>query len=349
MPRSEPPVLGQAHRILVGLVAVGALLIAGLGFVGSYSAVRALAVREGFGWYAFLLPIGIDAGIVVLLALDLLLTWLRIPFPLLRHTAWLLTAATIAFNGAAAWPRMLAVAMHATVPCLFVACVEAARHAIGRIADITADRHMESVRIVRWLLAFPTTWRLWRQMRIWELRSYDAVIRLEQDRLIYQARLRGHYGRAWRRRAPVEALMPLRLVRYGVPIAQTGPSGLAAAGIVVPTLVEERPVPSPGRTKRKENVLASPPPFAESSKTAVGRGDAEPVSAADGIPQPAEVQTGKGASQGDALLKERFDALSPADHKRSLTELADMLRHGTGYTQGTARKKLGQMRRNAAG
>jgi hypothetical protein len=57
--------------------------------------------------------IGIDAGICVLLALDLLLTWIRIPFPLLRQTAWLLTAATIAFNGAAAWPDPLGVGMHA--------------------------------------------------------------------------------------------------------------------------------------------------------------------------------------------------------------------------------------------
>ncbi|MFJ7306030.1 hypothetical protein ACIQWM_39995, partial [Streptomyces sp. NPDC099088] len=39
------------------------------------------------------------------------------------------------------------------------------------------------------------------------------------------------FGRAWRRKAPVESLMPLRLARYGVPLAETAPSGLAAAGI----------------------------------------------------------------------------------------------------------------------
>ncbi|MEU5825885.1 hypothetical protein ABZ798_33030, partial [Streptomyces sp. NPDC047803] len=37
--------------------------------------------------------------------------------------------------------------------------------------------------------------------------------------------------RAWRRRAPVESLMPLRLAKYGVPLAETGPAGLAAADI----------------------------------------------------------------------------------------------------------------------
>lgn len=68
-------------------------------------------------------------------------------------------------------------------------------------------------------------------MKLWELRSYDQVIKLEQERLVYQARLQARFGRSWRRKAPVESLMPLRLARYGVPLAETAPSGLAAAGI----------------------------------------------------------------------------------------------------------------------
>ncbi|WP_443066976.1 DUF2637 domain-containing protein [Streptomyces sp. NBC_01261] len=207
------------------------MVIAGIGFAGSYAAVRELALKKGFGTFAYVFPIGIDAGICVLLALDLLLTWIRIPFPLLRQTAWLLTAATIAFNGAAAWPDPLGVGMHAVIPILFVVSVEAARHAIGRIADITADKHMEGVRLTRWLLSPIPTFLLWRRMKLWELRSYEQAIKREQDRLVYQARLHTRYGHAWRHKAPVESIMPLRLTRYGVPLAQTAPSGLAAAGI----------------------------------------------------------------------------------------------------------------------
>jgi len=223
--------LTRTHRILIALVVSGAIIIAGIGFAGSYSAVRALAERKGFGQFSVVFPIGIDAGICVLLALDLLLTWIRIPFPLLRQTAWLLTLATIAFNGAAAWPNPLGVGMHAVIPVLFVVTVEAARHAVGRIADITADKHMEGVRITRWLLSPLPTFLLWRRMKLWELRSYEQTIRLEQERLIYQARLRSRFGRAWRRKAPIESLMPLRLARYGVPLAETAPAGLTAAGI----------------------------------------------------------------------------------------------------------------------
>ncbi|MFG2794168.1 DUF2637 domain-containing protein [Streptomyces sp. NPDC048419] len=219
------------HRILIGVIACGAILIAGIGFAGSYTAVCELALREGFGTFSYVFPIGIDAGICVLLALDLLLTWIRIPLTLLRQTAWLLTSATIAFNGATAWPNPLGVGMHAVIPVLFVVVVEAARHAIGRITDITATTHMEGIRPTRWLLSPLPTLLLWRRMKLWELRSYQQAIRLEQERLVYQARLRTRYGRTWRRKAPVQSLMPLRLARYGIPLTQTAPSGLAAAGI----------------------------------------------------------------------------------------------------------------------
>ncbi|MEV7156975.1 DUF2637 domain-containing protein [Streptomyces misionensis] len=216
--------LTRTQRALIAIVVIGAVIIAGIGFVGSYGAVRSLAERKGFGGFALVFPIGVDAGICVLLALDLLLTWLRIPFPLLRQSAWLLTAATIAFNGAAAWPDPLGVGMHAVIPVLFVVAVEAARHAVGRIADITADRYMEGVRWSRWLLSPLPTFRLWRRMILWEIRRYQDVITAEQERLVYQANLRMRFGRAWRWKAPVEQLLPLRIARFGVPMGTAASS-----------------------------------------------------------------------------------------------------------------------------
>ncbi|MFM9542301.1 DUF2637 domain-containing protein [Streptomyces turgidiscabies] len=211
--------LTRLQRRLVTAVAAGATVIAAIGFLGSYTAVRRLAEAKHFGTFSMIFPVGIDAGICVLLALDLLLTWIRIPFPLLRHTAWLLTVATIAFNGAAAWPDPLGVGMHAVIPVLFVVVVEAARHAIGHIADITADKHMDTIRLIRWLLAPLPTFLMWRRMKLWELRSYDQVIALEQSRLVERARLRARYGRQWRSKAPVSAVMALRLTRYGRALA----------------------------------------------------------------------------------------------------------------------------------
>lgn len=55
--------------MLVAVVVAGAVIIAGIGFAGSYAAVRDLAIQKGFGAFATVFPIGVDAGIAVLLAL----------------------------------------------------------------------------------------------------------------------------------------------------------------------------------------------------------------------------------------------------------------------------------------
>ncbi|MEV6580625.1 DUF2637 domain-containing protein [Streptomyces sp. NPDC051582] len=298
--------LTRTHRILIGVVVAGAVVIAGIGFAGSYAAVRALALQKGFGNFSLVFPIGIDMGICVLLALDLLLTWIRIPFPLLRQTAWLLTAATIAFNGAAAWPDPLGVGMHAVIPILFVVTVEAARHAVGRIADITADRHMEGVRITRWLLSPLPTFKLWRRMKLWELRSYEQAVGMEQDRLIYQARLQARYGRAWRRKAPVEALMPLRLARIGVPLSQTAPEGLAAAGID-PLLLPPAAASVAAGPAAVSPAPASPAPALETGRAAqtTGRsgaaaGHTGPAATVPAQPGPTAVVGGQAGPVGPA-------------------------------------------------
>ncbi|MCY0955055.1 DUF2637 domain-containing protein [Streptomyces sp. H27-S2] len=296
--------LTRTHRILIGIVVAGAVVIAGIGFAGSYSAVRTLALQKGFGSFSLVFPIGIDAGICVLLALDLLLTWMRIPFPLLRQTAWLLTAATIAFNGAASWPDPLGVGMHAVIPILFVVTVEAARHAVGRIADITADRHMEGVRITRWVLSPIPTFKLWRRMKLWELRSYEQAVGMEQDRLIYQARLQARYGRAWRRKAPVAALMPLRLARIGVPLAHTAPEGLAAAGIDPALVGPMAPAAQHGVVERADMPLAtSVDPAILKPKSVAGQ-----TSAVGGVEDARSAVSPRGGMWQDVAPEDTFEA-----------------------------------------
>jgi hypothetical protein len=81
---------------------------------------------------------------------------------------------------------------------------------------------MEGVRFWRWFLSPVPTFRLWRRMKLWELRSYEQAVELERNRLVYQAHLRARYGRAWRRKAPMHARMPLRLAKLGVPLPAPG-------------------------------------------------------------------------------------------------------------------------------
>lgn len=342
--------LTTLQRRLVIAVAVGAAVIAAIGFVGSYTAVAKLAKAKGFGDFATIFPIGIDAGILVLLALDLLLTWLRMPLAMLRHTAWLLTAATIAFNAAAAWPDPIGTGMHAVIPILFVVVVEAARHAIGRTADIGAGRHMESVRLVRWLLDPISTFRLWRRMKLWELRSYDDVIKLEQSRLVERARLRARYGRRWRSKAPVSAVMALRLTRYGREIAPV--SGVL--DIEPASAHPELPAAQPVVSREPEPVEPEPVDYETTVHTALVVAQAEPVHPPVlELPAPADLPVSREPvlSPPEPVLVSRAEP-SPEpgpepgepevdEIEQQITTLATRLRSGERLTKTTAAHLLG--------
>jgi hypothetical protein len=205
-----------------------------------------------------------------------------------------------------------------------VVAVEAARHAIGRIADITADKHMEGVRLTRWLLSPVPTFLLWRRMKLWELRSYDQVIKLEQERLVYQARLRSRFGRAWRRKAPVESLMPLRLARYGVPLAETAPAGLAAAGIepiVMPAVavggraVEAAPAPRnaalPGEQRPEEAPVDEQSPWFQAQQQIEYHGGYDPTY--EPVPEPQYLPEEEYGEWYEEQPPEQFQQPSPEE------------------------------------
>jgi hypothetical protein len=348
-PNGDRPKLTTLQRRLIIAVATGAAAIAAIGFVGSYAAVAKLARAKGFGAFAHAFPIGIDAGILVLLALDLLLTWLRMPLAMLRHTAWLLTAATIAFNAAAAWPDPIGTGMHAVIPVLFVVVVEAARHAIGRTADITAGRHMDSVRMARWFLDPISTFRLWRRMKLWELRSYDQVIKLEQSRLVERARLRSRYGRRWRSKAPVSAVMALRLTRYGRALAPVSGVLDIEHAPAQPVLPPAEPVirePEPGSDREP----AREPGFETTVQTALTVAAPEPVLPSTPLPaQPVDQQGSREPvlSPAEPTLVSRPEPSEPDPEpegdriEQQIVTLASRLRDGERLTKDTAAQILG--------
>jgi hypothetical protein len=206
----------RGETALLGAIVTGSGVIASIGFTGSYAAVRRLAVEKGFSWFSYAFPVGVDVGIAVILALDVYLTWKKMAFWPLRMFAWILTAGTIAFNASVSWPDPVGTTMHGLIPILFVIVVEAARHVVRRTAELADDRHMDSIRWWRWVLSPVGTFRLWRRMKLWEIRSYDEVVHLERARVLYRKELRHRYGRKWRSQAPLEALRPLRLASYGI-------------------------------------------------------------------------------------------------------------------------------------
>ncbi|GAA2785327.1 hypothetical protein GCM10010441_07870 [Kitasatospora paracochleata] len=303
--------LSRIHLFLIALVAIAGATIAGIGFLGSYTAVRQLAVEQGFGSFSKIFPIGVDLGIIALLALDLLLSWLRIPFFLLRQTAWLLTAATIAWNAASAWPHPLGVGMHAVIPVLFIVIAEAARHAISRLAKLTDTRHMESVRLMRWVLSPIPTFAMWRRMKLWEIRSVDEAVRLEQMRLAYGMLLEDAFGKDWAKTAPRSAVLPLRLAKLGVPIYSTASQGLAAAGLSdsafggLFTSPELEVGQSAGRGAVESHTSAVPPHALDRSRSTLVPAQGEParVAGLDESSSPDNSNPGSDVTEGLMLAE----------------------------------------------
>ncbi len=212
-------------KALAVIAAVGGTVLAGIGFTGSYNTLRHLAEVKHFGLFSYAFPVGIDAGILVLLALDLYMLSKRMPKPMLRWMAHLLTAATVAFNAAASGPVLadpLAASMHGVIPCLFIAAVEAARHYIGRRADLLAGATpLGTVPISRWILAPVATPRLARRMRLYNLPYAEAAAQDQQLR-IYREGLKQKYGKAsWRTAATPDELLPFKLARFGFSVERS--------------------------------------------------------------------------------------------------------------------------------
>ncbi|WP_073739686.1 DUF2637 domain-containing protein [Streptomyces sp. CB02488] len=217
----EPDGDPRTMRLLAVVAGVGGLVLAGIGFTGSYNTLRHLAESKGFGTFSYAFPIGIDAGILVLLALDLYMMRKRMPWPILRWTAHGLTVATVAFNASAAGPVMddpLAASMHGVIPVLFVIAVEAARHYIGRMADLLAgETPLGSVPLTRWILAPLSTPRLARRMRLYNL-PYKEVAAQHQQLRIYREGLRQKYDsneQSWRKAATPNEMLPFKLAPFG--------------------------------------------------------------------------------------------------------------------------------------
>ncbi|MFF8604098.1 DUF2637 domain-containing protein [Streptomyces sp. NPDC015232] len=212
----------RAMRWLILASVACAGIVGGIGFAGSYDALRSLAAERGFGRYSYVFPIGIDAGIIAMYGLDLVLVWQRMPKPLLRLIAHLLTVATIIFNvNAGEKPPAedpLGAAMHGALPILFVAVIEAARHLIIHTNQLTLAVESDRVPLHRWLLAPWSAWRLYRRMRLYEVPSYTRMVAMEKDRTVYRAWLQHQYGRRWKKKAGAEALLPFTMAPYGLSV-----------------------------------------------------------------------------------------------------------------------------------
>ena len=199
---------------ILGLLTLGLLAAAG---ASSYDNLFHLAASRGVP-IPRLSPLEIDVGLVVVVALDIVLTWLGHPIGGLRLLARILGIGTIAANVAAGWPDPVGASMRAFAPVIIVAVTEALRAFLLRRHR---DEEEEGIPFARWMLAPWPTFVLWRRMKLWNVRGYCAAVDMELSRREAIVKLRMRFGDNWKSAAPEHVVWKLRRgVRMAEALAQ---------------------------------------------------------------------------------------------------------------------------------
>jgi hypothetical protein len=212
-------------KIALGIAAViGGCVMGAIGFSLSFgnlskagNTVFGFSVDDG-KFFA----IGVDVAIVTCLVLDLFMATIRTSWPLLRVLAHLMTVASVYFN-AAAFGRIQdnidKALSHGLMPVLFVIGVEAGRRILVHQAALPADH--DTIPGHRWVLAGPTTWRIFKVMKVWDL-PYSEVVTRQRERAIFNAwtEYKAEIAKAGLKEGSEEALarLPKKLEPYGMTV-----------------------------------------------------------------------------------------------------------------------------------
>ncbi|OSC69690.1 hypothetical protein B5181_12100 [Streptomyces sp. 4F] len=246
-PASGVPPLTRPEMGLAGFGALAAAGVGALGLISSFDAVSVAAARWGFG-EPWMLPVGIDVAIPVFTVANLLLIRMDMALAWVRFVPWVLTLVTCGLN-VAAGQGMWAKVAHGTMPLLWVVFSEIGAHIYAVRIGAATGRRMEKIRFSRWLLAFPSTFALWRRMTLWEVTSYSEALKREKERQLARADLREQYGRRWRSQTPRRERVMLRMGDLAPASEQEMP---AEPPVPTPPAPPTEPKPrSPRRTPAK--------------------------------------------------------------------------------------------------
>ena len=210
-------------------IVVAALALAGIGLYLSFEHVARFAferLRFSTLDQGRLFAVGVDTGIMVMIAVDLLMAWLKRPISWIRYPVWLLTGATVVLNAASAAPQgrdwqlldYVAAGAHGVVPILFIMVVEVGRDSIDRI--VRPDQvERDSIPLIRWVLAPVATPRIYRRMRLYDVQSYPEMVRRDQELIAYELWLkRKHKGDL--SQAGEDELLPMTMAPHGYTVAR---------------------------------------------------------------------------------------------------------------------------------
>ncbi|MFC4003700.1 DUF2637 domain-containing protein [Prauserella oleivorans] len=303
--RSEPVTLGGMQLVAAALSAGLGLAVAGYGIAGSYETLSDLAARKGLPLPG-LVPLGIDGGLVGVVALDLVLSWTGQPIGWLRQLARVLTVGTVIANAVAGWPDPVAVGLHVAAPVMLLGMVEAARTVLLRRMGRADGTARDPIPLLRWVLAPWRTWLLWRRMVLWQVSSYREAVEAEWAVRRAITLLRRRYGRRWKREAPPDLVWML----------QSGTAPLEACARVHQLVAEAE----------RSDLIGD------------GGGEGQLSDLPEDGPQE-ERSDARGQGGDDAAIDEQFERARQLEKVRQLND-EHWVRHGRPVSAETVRKRL---------
>lgn len=288
--------------VVVGMAAIGLAVYGGM---TSYVSVRDMAIAHHVPFAKFT-PVGIDGGLLTVVALDIVLTWIEHPLRSIRWLARVFALGTVGANLLSGWPDPIAVCLHVTPSVLLVVVVEGVRAVLlsryrekNKKARPAATEDIDPIPLLRWLLAPFKTFSLWRRMVLWHVPSYKTAIDLELGRRQAAVRLRAYFGEEWRAKAPQDLVW---MLRSGVRLAE---ACARVELIIAPQQrTAERPE-APERPHARERSAAHPgttalrEPGTDRRNGAGGAGNGVGTVTRNGLVPVAGTTRGNGPADGD--------------------------------------------------
>lgn len=209
---AAPAPLSGGQKWAVGIALPISLALMVMSFTEMFTAVRD-AMKPVAHNLAWTIPVGTDAGMVVLSLLDMLFESMGMRARWMPWATRMLIGLQLGLNVNTAHTANGRLG-RAVLPVLFVAVIEAWRFFWRKRKNLAVKTDRDKIPLTRWLADFSGTRELRRLMILWDILELTDALEMLQQIQLAEATLRKVHGWKWRRRVAADLLLKLHTKRY---------------------------------------------------------------------------------------------------------------------------------------
>jgi hypothetical protein len=202
-----PPLTGW-QRFVMSVLGVLSAALAGLAFLGMFTSVRHAMVPY-FGRLAWVVPIGLDDGLVLVALFSVVLECFGMRCRWLRWVELVFIGLQLAVNVSAGRGSVIGSAGHASLPVLYVTVIEIWQWFVRKRRNLIKVTDRERIPVARWFADFGDTWQIRKLMVLWNVNRYSDAVAMMMRIRIAESSLRRIYGLGWQIDADADLLAML--------------------------------------------------------------------------------------------------------------------------------------------